>query len=401
MADLKVEAMAGFVKTFQGSCAAFGVAPGRAEVVGNHTDYNEGYILSCAVDRYVCVAGRATEDGRGRIASSSFQGVIEFDVSKPERQADGRAWANYVLGVVEELNKLGASVGGFSAYVTSDVPPGSGVSSSAALEMATAKLLQALFPETAGRLDDIAVVKACKAAENNFVGMGCGILDQFSSGMGRAGQLLYLDCRDLSYKYVPFQGGAVFVLANTKAKHELVDGQYDKLRAACFESAETFKTVLGRPLTHLRDVSVGDFEANQAQLTEAQRRRAKHIVYENERVLRSVAALEQGQLALLGEAMSASHDSSRDDFGNSCKELDIMRECAEGLDGWLGGRLMGGGFGGCTINLVKREQVDAFCEELAKRYKSRTGIEPAMVQCQTGDGAFFDLAPGASSVGGA
>lgn len=394
VADLKVEAMAGFAKTFQEPCAAFGVAPGRAEVVGNHTDYNEGYILSCAVDRYVCMAGRATE-GKASVASSSFEGVIEFDTSRPERQVDGKAWANYVLGVVDELNKLGMSIGGFNAYVTSDVPPGSGVSSSAALEMATAKLLQALFPDTVGKLDDIAVIKACKAAENNFVGMGCGILDQFSSGMGKSGKLLYLDCRDLSYKYVPFQGGAVFVLANTKAKHELVDGQYDKLRAACFESAEKFKTVLGRPLTHLRDVSVEDFEANKAQLTDAQMKRAKHIVYENDRVLRSFAALEQGDLAFLGQAMSASHDSSRDDFGNSCKELDVMRECAEGIDGWLGGRLMGGGFGGCTINLVKQEQVDAFCEELAKRYQAKTGIDPAMVQCKTGDGAFFDLAPAA------
>merc|ERR1712019_258186 len=240
---------------------------------------------------------------------------------------------------------------------------------------------------TVGKLDDMTVIKSCKAAENNFVGMGCGILDQFSSGMGRESELVFLDCRDLSYRYAPFKG-ACFILANTKAKHALVDGQYDKLRTACFESASAFEKVLnGKKVTHLRDVKVEEFEEHKQELTHDQSSRAEHIVYENRRTQDSFDALLKGDISRLGEAMSESHNSSRDKFGNSCKELDIMREMAESITGFLGGRLMGGGFGGCTINLVVEEFADAFCGELTEKYRAETGIEADMIRVMPGNGA--------------
>lgn len=402
--DLKSKAVAGFKATFEGAeAAALGVAPGRCEVVGNHTDYNEGFILSCAVDRYVLIAGAKAKEAKPegeenegqevstkcRVTSEMFAGkIVEFDAKNPVKQTGENAWANYVIGVVDELNKLeGVTVTGFDAFVTTNVPAGAGVSSSAAVEMATAKLLAQLFPSV-HKMDDLALILAAKAAENNFVGMGCGVLDQFSSCMGRTGRLIHLDCRPpLKHTYVEFQGGA-FVLANTHAPHQLVDGKYDELRKACFESVDVIKKAMASEITHLRDVDSETLEKNKDALSEDQYKRAEHIVKENERVMGSVTGLKKGDLAVLGKAMSESHNSSRDKFGNSCEQLDKMRECAEGIDGWLGGRLMGGGFGGCTINLVELGKEEAFAAALAEKYEAATGTKPTMICVNTGDGAF-------------
>lgn len=408
--ELKTKAADGFASTFDGAKASvLGVAPGRCEVVGNHTDYNEGYILSCAVDRYVVIAARkavsaapekegeeqekAAEDSTiCRVASEMFPGkIVEFDAKSPVKQSGDNSWANYVIGVVSELNKIeGVTVTGFDAFVTTNVPAGAGVSSSAAVEMATAKLLAELFP-TVQMMDDLALILAAKAAENNFVGMGCGVLDQFSSAMGRSGELIYLDCRPpLKHSYVPFSGGA-FVLANTHAPHQLVDGKYDELRKACFESVDVLKKAMGTEITHLRDVDSDTLEKHKGVLSEDQYKRANHIVFENERVLASVNGLHKKDLAVLGKAMSESHDSSRDKFGNSCEQLDKMRECAEGLEGFLGGRLMGGGFGGCTINLVEAGKQEVFSAALAEKYEAATGTKPTMLSVLPGDGAFSEL----------
>merc|ERR1712066_300337 len=198
--------------------------------------------------------------------------------------------------------------------------------------------------------------------------MGCGILDQFSSGMGRAGSLISLDCRTLEFSYVPF-AGAQFVLANTHAPHQLVDGKYDELRGHCFAAAGAVKDASGKTtITHLRDVDLALLEQHRAALGPDQLRCAHHIVHENDRVLRSVEACKIGDMDALGDCMSKSHVSSRDSFGNSCHELDVMQRCAEGIEGLLGSRLMGGGFGGSTINLVREGCVDSFIETLAKKY---------------------------------
>lgn len=390
-AELRNTAMKGFTDAFGAAPTALGVAPGRAEVLGNHTDYNEGYILACAIDRYVVISGQTTDSTVCRVASEAFPEVVEFDVSKPMdsyKQSGNKAWANYVIGVVSELLKLNVKVRGFDAFVTSNVPPGAGVSSSAAVEMATAHLLGRLFPDSVGKLDQLTKVKAAKAAENNFVGMGCGILDQFSSGFGKAGNLLYLDCRTLDYSYAPFTG-AQFVLANTHAPHQLVDGQYAQLRADCFAACEGIAKAAGdAKMTHLRDVDSACLAKHSSALSASQNKRAKHIIGENERVHTGIEALRAGDMATIGTCMSQSHYSSRDDFGNSVKLLDTMQRLAEGVDGFLGARLMGGGFGGSTINLVKEGQAEKFAEELSKKYEAETGIKPTVLICVPGDGAF-------------
>ncbi|CAK0876419.1 unnamed protein product [Prorocentrum cordatum] len=262
------------------------------------------------------------------------------------------------------------------------------MSSSAAVEMATAKLLASLFPSTVGKLADMDIIQVAKAAENNFVGMGCGILDQFTSGKGRAGHVVFLDCRTLYFKFAPFKG-AQFVLANTNAPHQLVDGKYNELRQHCFAVASAIKRETGSSkITHLRDVSSDLLAEHADKLSDAQRRRAKHIVTENERVHSAIAALKAGDLAGIGQMLKDSHLSSRDDFGNSCKELDVMAECAEGIEGFLGARLMGGGFGGATLNLVREGHAEAFAAELARRYQARTGRRADTVVFVPGNGAF-------------
>lgn len=389
-ADLREKAISGFARSFGTDAPTdLGVAPGRAEVLGNHTDYNEGYILAAAVDRYIVVAGRKTEEDVIRVASESYpDSVVICPRNSLQKQSGKMAWSNYMMGVVDELEKAGAKVGSFDAYVTSNVPTGAGVSSSAALEMATASLLARLFPDTVGKLSCLDLIKVSKAAENNFVGMGCGILDQFSSGMGRAKSLLFLDCRTLEHTYAPFRG-AEFVLANTNAPHQLVDGKYDELRRACFAAAASLGKATGlSSITHLRDVDSSTLEQHAHTLNGADLNRAKHIVYENERVEAGVQALKRGDLEVLGRLMSESHASSRDLFGNSCKELDVMQDCAQGIDGFLGARLMGGGFGGSTINLVADGKAEAFGAELAARYEAKVGRKATILICSVADGAW-------------
>jgi len=405
--ELREKAIAGFTKSFaagddEGKPTTLGVAPGRAEVVGNHTDYNEGLVLACAIDRFVVLAGRCAPEGslKCRFASESFpDGIVEVDLAAAYAESDGftkikqvgkQAWANYLIGVVSELAKLDIKVCGFDTFVASDVPSGGGVSSSAALEMATCKLLARLCPESVGQLEALNLVKVSKAAENNFVGMGCGILDQYCSGMGRANSLLCLDCRTVSHEIVPFSG-AHFVLANTNAPHALVDGKYDELRKNCFAAAEVLKKAMGdEAATHLRDVSVEALEKHKGALTAEQLRHAMHIVHENRRVVEGVAACKAVDMVALGALLSESHASSRDSFQNSSRELDIMHRCAEGIEGHLGSRLMGGGFGGSTINLVREDCLEGFMEELRKRYHAEVGIEPTIWALKPGDGAFSE-----------
>jgi len=233
-------------------------------------------------------------------------------------------------------------------------------------------------------------VKVGKAAENNFVGMGCGILDQYTSGMSRAGSLLYLDCRTLSCDYVPFQG-AQFILVNAHAPHQLVDGKYNELREHCFSAASALAAATGHAITHLRDVGKDLFEEHQDKLSDKQKVVSRHIVMENERVQEAIRVVRAGDLRTFGTLMTQSHLSSRDDFGNSCPELNTLQECSEGIDGVLGSRLMGGGFGGSTITLVEDGKAAEVVQELCKRYKDKTGIQATSLVCAPGDGAFAEM----------
>lgn len=373
-----------FTETFAATPTALGKAPGRVEVLGNHTDYNDGFILSAAIDRHLVLCGRAVEGTTATVHAAQFHATAHFDVTNPVR-VEEPFWINYIQGVVAALQEAGIPVGGFEAVLVGDVPLGAGLSSSAALEVATLYFLDQLQPIP---LSPIERARLCQQAENRFVGVNCGILDQFSSTMGKAGHLLFLDCRDLSrYDLFPLGTDVELVLANTHAKHALADGTYNRLREACFEAVGFFAEKLDKPVTHLRDVSVEELEEWENGMPEAIRRKARHVITENARVLLGVEALRRGDRVTMGHCMLDSHASSRDDFGNSCTELDLMVRCALNQPGFLGGRLSGGGFGGCTVNLVTGTDARTFAEVLAERYEAETDVKPDMHICRTADGA--------------
>ncbi len=373
-----------FEKNFCAKSTAYGCAPGRVEVLGNHTDYNEGFILSAAIDRHVVICGRAVPGENCVAYSAAFDKRETFSLRAPQKNTEN-FWVNYLAGVVDQLQKSGVALGGFEAVVISDVPLGAGVSSSAAIEVATAYFLKKLFPF---EMTTERIALTCQAAENKFVGVNCGILDQFSSAMGKQDHLIFLDCRDLSkVEHIPLGSGAALVLANTCAKHDLAEGTYNRLREDCFAAARFFADQTGKQISHLRDVTLKDFEKYAGELPPDLAQRARHVITENLRVLAGIAALRRGDLAEMGVCMSASHASSRDDFGNSCKELDIMTACAAGISGGYGCRLSGGGFGGCTINLVQANKAESFARELKNRYEEKTGLQPELYLCRAVDGA--------------
>jgi galactokinase len=356
----------------------YGVAPGRIEILGNHTDYNEGFILSAAIDKCTLLVGSKTSDRIVSLYTESMDASICFSLDDDAKYSaeSGSSWANYPKGVIREL----CPPGGFVGVLTSNIPVGGGVSSSAAIELATAMLLKSMYPSV--EQDTMKLILACKKAENDFVGMGCGVLDQYTSGMGRAGQLIFLDCRDI-YKqcYIPLSPEVRFVITNSLAPHQLVDGKYNSLRAECFEAAALF----GVPF--LRDVSLERFNAEQAFLPANVRSTASHIVNENDRVLRGMGMLEGVDLGGFGALMTRSHQSSSEDFGNSCPELDKLVGCAVKLPGCLGSRLMGGGFGGCTISLVRAEAVETFRMAIVDAYRAEAGITTSTFVVTAGDGA--------------
>lgn len=284
-----------FADVFGAHAAAAGIAPGRVEVLGNHTDYNEGFILSAAIDRHIVLCGRPVQGDTARLYSAAFRKTAEFSVKDPQKN-DKDFWVNYIAGVVSALKERGIRVGGFEAVVDGNVPLGSGLSSSAALEVATLKFLQTVYPFP---MDGIDAALTAQAAENHFVGVNCGILDQFSSAMGAKDQLIFLDCRDLrAFSHVPLGNNAQLVLANTNAKHALADGTYNRLRESCFAAAKFFaEKISGKQITHLRDVTVADFGKLATGLPEETFKRAKHVITENARVLTGVEALKSGNLA--------------------------------------------------------------------------------------------------------
>lgn len=383
--DILQQAKTECVNIFGEKAVAYGRAPGRVEVLGNHTDYNEGFILSAAIDRHLVMAGRPNNTEKVRIYSLTFKTGDTFVVNKPEH-VEKNGWLNYIQGTVQQLSLAGVKLGGFDAIVAGDVPLGAGLSSSAAIEVATAMFLKQIFPYEMSKVD---IALLCQRAENKFVGMNCGILDQFSSVMGKQDHLIFLDCRDLSkFEHIPLGSDFELVLANPLAPHQLVEGAYNRLREGCFAAARHYASRMpGKKITHLRDISREEMEKNAEGLDPNNLNLARHIVGENERVLAGIAALKAGDRETLGRLMLESHASSRDYFRNSCPELDMMVELAAGLPGYHGSRLSGGGFGGCTVNLVDSDKAREFSAQLTKRYKDKTGVEPEMHICCATAGA--------------
>lgn len=381
-------AMAALRSLGRGEASYLVFAPGRVNLIGEHTDYNGGFVLPMAIDRGVFLAARPLAAPVVRLWSSSFQGEcaefrLDGEVSPREP-----AWSNYVRGVLAGLLREGFALPGCEAVIHADLPGGGGLSSSAALEVAAATLGEALAGR---RLDPAAKALLCQRAEHDFAGVPCGIMDQFAVVMGRAGHLLLIDCQSQQTRHVPMPGqDTAFLVINTMVRHELSDGGYRARRDDCFEAAR----ILGLP--DLRHASPEVLAANCRLLPERLFRRARHVVSENARTLAAVAALERSDWPELGRLMAASHGSLRDDFEVSCPELDAVVHAAERIGrtgGVYGCRMTGGGFGGCCVALVAAAQAETIAARIAEDYLGSTGIRPVLFITKPSDGPRILLQP--------
>ncbi len=374
-------------------------APGRLELLGNHTDYNEGLVMALAVDRYIQIASAPRTDGKVELISSAFPEAVIFwcnDLAKNP----AAPWANYVKGVLDQLRKRGVNFKGFNAAIVGDVPIGAGMSSSAALEVAAALTVRRLFPyaltetgcasppvrDEKGDVpplkpsERLPFAKLCQAAENQFVGVRSGLLDQISSLFGKAWHAMNIDFRFLTVEHAPVSGEAIIV-CNSGVKHELTGGEYNELRKNCESAAAR----LGAK--SLRSVELKTLEANKSALTLREYECARHVVSEIQRVAAGERALRHGDHAQFGQYMFDSHESSRNFLKNSTAELDLLVDLARAHPACLGARLTGGGFGGATINLVPHHQADSFMKHMASQYEAKSGHKLQPLVCQVVDGA--------------
>ncbi len=347
-------------------------APGRVNLIGEHTDYNDGYVFPMALDRYTAVAIAPRSDRTIRVYSASMEEETTFSLDNPQRRGH---WSDYIAGVANQLEKRNVRLPGADLLLYSDVPVGSGLSSSAALEISSALALLSL---TDGHLQGEELARLGQAAENQFVGMNCGIMDQFISVHGARDHALFLDCRSLEFQLVPLPSDQCrIVVCNTMVRHELGASEYNTRRRECEEGVRHMQKQWPA-IKALRDLTLTQFVAAGETLDPTVRKRCRHVISENERVLASIRCLSSADLHGFGELMNTSHDSLRDDYQVSCEELDLMVGIAREIPGCLGARMTGGGFGGCTVNLVERDAVDLFCREVGALYRSRTGLAPAI-----------------------
>jgi galactokinase len=357
-------------------------APGRVNLIGEHTDYNDGFVMPAALGFAIYVAIAPRLDRKLVIRSEEFPGNFEFDLDYLPAQRTG-AWCDYVLGVVSVLQQREHKLRGANLLVHGEVPIGAGLSSSAALEVATA-LAMTTIAGIQLPLPDVA--KFCQQAENNFVGAKVGIMDQFVSCMGKAGHAFLLDCRSLEFQFAPIPAGVRLVVCNTMVKHDHSTGAYNARREECEEGVRLFAQ-WNPSIRALRDVSIDLLEQHIHDLPPTIAKRCSHVIYENQRTLDAARALTDGALPQVGKLMRESHNSLRDLYEVSCRELDIMVDAAEGLPGFVGGRMTGGGFGGCTVNLVREESAQAFAQQIAERYRQATAITAPIYLCTAEDGA--------------
>jgi len=355
-----------------------GRAPGRLEMLGGHTDYNEGFVAAIAIEQATVVVAARRDDALVRAWTDWGEAETQLDLRDLSNGARGD-WSDYVAGVCAELAAEGCELPGADLAIVSDVPVGGGVSSSAALEVACAVALSSL----AGcAVEPERLALLCQRAENDFVGMRCGILDQFTSVFGRPDRVMWLDCRTRRRRLVSVpDDGVRFVVCDTRKPRELVDSAYNERRGQCERAA----AILGLPA--LRDIDSDTLRARAGELDDTLLRRARHIVSENERVQTGVRALETGDSKALAELLNVSHASARDDYEVSCAELEAMRDAALASPGCLGARLVGAGFGGCVMALVEAPRVDAFAVRVADRYREATGLEPSIFATGAADGA--------------
>jgi galactokinase len=369
-----------FAERFGGDARIFR-APGRVNLIGEHTDYNDGFVLPAAIDLYTWIAIAPRSDRNLRVFSENLNesAIVDLADSNPQPRDH---WSDYVHGVAVMLQRQGVAVRGANIAIYSNVPSGAGLSSSAALEVSTASSLLAVSGQSLPLTD---VAKLCQQAENEFVGARVGIMDQFASCFGSVDHAILLDCRSLEFDRLPLPPSLAMVICNTMVKHEHSGGEYNDRRAQCEEGVRLLKRHFPS-IKALRDVSLAQLEAHAADLPELTYRRCHHVISEDDRVVLFSEALRKDDLATVGKCMADSHLSMKNDYEISCRELDIMVDLAAEREGVVGSRMTGGGFGGCTINLVKTEAVEQFRQKTAADYKRETGIDAEIYVSKAGAG---------------
>ncbi len=356
-------------------------APGRVNLIGEHTDYNDGFVLPAAIDLDVLLAAARRDDERVHLLAVDLNGEDEFSLTAVTRHEE-RQWPNYHRGVAAMLQARGYRLVGADVAFSSNIPIGAGLSSSAAVEVAAAFGFLTLAGQ---EMDRAQMALACQQAEHEYAGVPCGIMDQLISALGRADHALLIDCRDLSYRHVPVPRGVRIVVADTSVRRDLASSEYRVRRAQCEDAVEVLRAELPG-IRALRDVSLDDLQRYRHLLPDVVFRRARHVISENQRVLDTVAALERGDLACVGRLLTESHRSLRDDYDVSSPELDAMVEAAMAVPGCFGSRLTGAGFGGCTVSLVADGAVDDFVSHLSQAYRERIGRLAMVYVTRAADG---------------
>ncbi len=357
-------------------------APGRVNLIGEHTDYNDGFVLPAAIDRAITYAGRRRNDRHVRVYSEDFNATAEFDLGNNQKDTQN-TWSNYLRGVTKFLESDGYRLTGTDMAFGGNVPREAGLSSSAAVEVGATTFWNKLLGLG---LDPVYVVKLARRAENEFVGVPCGIMDQFISALGRRDHALFLDCRDLSYRHLPMRCDVRIVVCDSGVKRALAQSEYEVRLKQCRAAVEKIAAT-GRPVKSLRDVQSADLEAARGALGDLLWRRAQHVVSENQRTMEAVKVLQAGDMERFGELMNESHESLRKDYEVSSVELDKLVELARAQKGILGARMTGAGFGGCTVNLVRAEATESFVQAVGKGYGEAGTLAAKIYVCQASDGA--------------
>ena len=375
-----------FLEVFGGTDEGLRVfsSPGRVNLIGEHTDYNGGYVFPAALTMATTIIARPRTDSIIRMKATDLDGVVEGDLNTIDKYKDLK-WGNYQFGIFDELKKAGYNICGADMLFHDTTPHGGGLSSSAAIEVSAAIAMASLGG--AKDIDNIKMAKISQAAEHNYIGVNCGIMDQFASAMGKANHVIFLDCKTLDYQLVPMNlGGCKLVISNTNKKRSLADSKYNERRAECEAGLEMLKAALPDK-NCLGEISMQEYEENKHLITdETVNNRVRHVISEDDRVLRSVEVLKQGDLSAFGKLMNASHESLRDLYEVSCTELDTLVESAQKLDCVLGSRMTGAGFGGCTVSLVKEDGVDEFIEKVGAEYLEKVGYAASFYISEIGDG---------------
>jgi galactokinase len=359
-------------------------APGRVNLIGEHTDYNDGFVLPMAIEKEIVMLGQLRNDRLVQVFDFVYKAETKFSLDNlsPSKK---ETWANYLMGVMDEIQKEGYPLQGANLIFGSNISRKAGLSSSAALEVVTTLTMAKL---NSLDIEPLEIAHLSRRAENNFVGVACGIMDQYISCLGQKNYALFIDCRTNKYELIPFKDhNYQIVICNSKIQRSLINSEYNKRREECKRAAKFFTHRLGSKIRALRDVTIEEFKQYQVQLPEIIARRARHVIFENYRVQAGVQALRGGNYSAFGQLMIESHQSLKDDYEVSCEELDLLVDLAVKQKGVLGARMTGAGFGGCTVNLIEQNYIDGFKESIKNEYRKITGILPDIYVTPPAEGA--------------